>query len=70
MAPPGAELLITAIAAAAVLLAPFASWLIGKVGEEISRELDGGRTGPELTRYLTGRYTALAERDNGVAHSS
>lgn len=60
MAPQGTELLIVLIVLAALLLTPLVSRMIGKVGEEISRDLDGGRTGSDLTRYLTQRHASLA----------
>lgn len=46
------ELLVAAVVLAALVLIPLASWLIGKVGDEVSTELDGGRTGANLGRHL------------------
>lgn len=60
MEPQGTELLIGLITVVALLLTPLVSRMIGKVGDEISRDLDGGRTGSDLTRYLTRRYASLA----------
>ena len=40
----------------ALALAPVASRLVKRVGEEISAELDGGRTGEALTNHLDRSY--------------
>jgi hypothetical protein len=46
MTPHGTELLISGIAIVALLLTPLVSLIIGKVGEEISRQVGSGLPGP------------------------
>ena len=70
MAPQGTELLVGLIVLAALLLTPLVSRMIGRVGEEISRDLDGGRTGSDLTRYLTRRYANLATPGERIARDA
>jgi hypothetical protein len=53
---PHPELLILVIVLVALALAPLASRLVERMGEEISAELDGGRTGEALTNHLDRSY--------------
>jgi hypothetical protein len=65
MQPVFAQLIIAVIAVGSLLLIPLVSRMMGNVGAEISRELDGGRSGSDLTRYLNGR-ALRTERDEEV----
>ena len=60
------ELLILAVALVALCLAPVASRLVGRIGEQISSELDGGRTGTALSSHLDSEYEG-ATRDDEIA---
>jgi hypothetical protein len=65
MQPVFAQLIIAVIAVGSLLLIPLVARLVGDVGAEISRELDGGRAGSDLTRYLNGR-ALRSERDEEI----
>ena len=56
MSQPHPELLILAVTLIAIGLAPLASRLVGRVGSQISNEVDGGRTGETLNTYLDRTY--------------
>ena len=56
MSEPNGELLIIVITLVALALAPLASRLVGRIGAQISAELDGGRTGEELNEHLDREY--------------
>lgn len=63
MSEPNPELLILAITLIALALAPLASRLVGRIGDQISSELDGGRTGEELHDHLDASYEGAAHGD-------
>ena len=65
MQPVFAQLIIAVIAVGSLLLIPLVSRMMGAVGAEISREIDGGRSGSDLTRYLNGR-ALRTERDEEI----
>ena len=65
MQPEFAQLIIAVVAVGSLLLIPLVSRMMGDVGAEISRELDGGRSGSDLTRYLNGR-ALRTERDEEI----
>lgn len=66
MSQPNPELLILAVALIALCLAPVASRLVARIGEQISSELDGGRSGEALHAHLDSSYEG-AERDDEIA---
>lgn len=63
MSEPNPELLILAITLIALALAPLASRLVGRMGDQISSELDGGRTGDELHDHLDASYGDASRGD-------
>lgn len=66
----GGEALVWAVALAALILLPLASWLVASVGKEISAELDGGRTGSDLRRHLDRTYARAAGSDERALRDS
>lgn len=66
MSQPNPELLILVVTLVALCLAPVASRLVGRIGEQISSELDGGRTGDALNAHLNSEYEG-ATRDDEIA---
>lgn len=63
MSAPHPELLVLTIALVALALAPLASKLVRDVGDHISGELDGGRSGDELNDHLDEGYGGALQDD-------
>jgi hypothetical protein len=66
-----AELLLMVLAIVPLLLIPLTTKMIGLVGDDLSAELDEGRTGSDLTRYLSRKNLATggseaAEREREI----
>lgn len=66
MSQPHPELLVLAVALIALAMAPLASKLVRDMGDKISGELDGGRSGEELNDHLNESYDG-ALRDDEIA---
>jgi hypothetical protein len=60
---PHPELLVLVITLIAIGLAPVASRLVKNIGQQISSELDGGRTGTSLNNHLDDAYEGSMEAE-------
>lgn len=66
MSEPHPELLIVVVVLVSLALIPVASKLVRQVGDQISSEIDGGRSGDELDDHLDAGYEG-ATRDDEIA---
>ena len=66
MSEPNPEWLILAVALIALALAPVASRLVRQVGDQVSGEIDGGRSGDDLESHLDASYEG-SMRDDEIA---
>lgn len=66
MSEPNPELLILLVTFVALALAPLSSRLVSRVGNAISNEVDGGRSGDELDEHLDASYEGRM-RDDEIA---
>ena len=66
MSEPHPELLILVVTLVALALAPLSARLVGRIGEQISSEVDGGRSGEDLQEHLDAGYEGSL-RDDEIA---
>lgn len=66
MSQPHPELLILVVVLVSLALIPVASKLVRQVGDQISSEIDGGRSGDDLDEHLDGSYDGTS-RDDEIA---